>query len=172
MRKTNPVNCVIGIALLCAGLTLGGCASIFHSGNREITINTEPTGAKASISKLAGDVVNVQTTPCTVSLNPRRGYFKGQSYLLKLELLGYKTAEITLRPTLSGWYFANIIIGGAIGMVAVDPATGAMWNLAPDKIEQKLSADQASLIKNRNGFIVVLASELTDNERKRMVRIN
>jgi len=57
-------------------------------------------------------------------------------------------------------------------MVAVDPATGAMWNLAPDKIEQKLSADQASLIKNRNGFIVVLASELTDNERKRMVRIN
>jgi len=171
MPTKNPVSRAIGISLLCAGLTSGGCASIFHGGNREIKINTEPAGAKATISKPAGEVVTVQTTPCTVSLNPRKKYFQGQSYQLKLELDGYKTAEIELRPSISGWYFANIIIGGAIGMVAVDPATGAMWNIEPSKIEQKLTSNQAALIKNRDGFVVVLASSLTENERAGMVRI-
>ena len=163
---------MIGIALLCAGLNAGGCASIFNAGNRQITINTEPTGAKATVSKEAGDVVVVQTTPCTVSLDPRKGYFQGQTYRLKLELAGYKTEEVALRPSLSGWYFCNILIGGAIGMVVVDPLTGSMWNIEPDKVEQKLTTAQAALLKNRTGFVVVLVSELTANERKAMVKIN
>ena len=61
---------------------------------------------------------------------------------------------------------------GLIGMLAVDPATGAMWNIAPDKIQRKLDAGQNALIKNKTGFVVVLASELTPAEREQMVRLN
>ena len=171
MKANNPARLASGTALLCAGLITGGCASIVHSGNRSITINSTPPGATATISKAEGDIVTVEKTPCTVSLDPKRGYFKGQSYTLKLELAGYKTTELELRPTLSGWYFGNILLGGLIGMVAVDPVTGSMWNIEPDKIDQKLSPAQASAIRNKDGFVLVLASELTANEREHMTKI-
>jgi hypothetical protein len=57
-------------------------------------------------------------------------------------------------------------------MVVVDPLTGSMWNIEPDHIEQKLSASQAAIIRNRTGFVVVLVSELTSHEREHMARIN
>jgi len=163
---------VLIISLLFAGSFSGGCASIVHGGNRTLSINSEPSGAKASIRKAGGEVVVVQTTPCTVSLDPKGGYFKGQNYTLKLELDGYQTAEVELRPTLSGWYFGNIVFGGLIGMIAVDPVTGSMWNIEPAKIEQRLTSSQATMLKNKEGFIVVLASELTASERGAMTKIN
>lgn len=172
MQNPPLVRLVLTGALLLAGLASGGCASIVHGGNRTITINTVPAGAKASISKTTGEVVTVQTTPCTVALDPRRGYFKGQGYTLKLELAGYQTAEVQLQTTLSGWYFGNILLGGLIGMLAVDPVTGSMWNIEPNKIDQHLTAAQAALIRNREGFVIVLVSDLTAREREHMVRIN
>lgn len=137
-----------------------------------MTISTQPAGAKASIRKTGGEAVSVQSTPCTVSLNPKKAYFKGQSYTVKLELAGYQTTEVELRPALSGWYFGNIVFGGLIGMLAVDPVTGSMWNIEPGKIEQRLSAAQASVIRNGEGFVVVLASELTPGERAHMAKVN
>lgn len=150
-----------------------GCASIVHSGARTLNITSDPAGAKVTICKIdTTSVVAEGTTPYTVALSARRGYFKGQSYNVKFELQGYKTAEIVVRHELSGWYFGNIIFGGLIGMIAVDPATGAMWNLAPDKIEQKLSAGQASIIHSKDGFLVVLISEVTASEKANLTRIN
>jgi hypothetical protein len=160
------------LLLSCAAALVGGCASIVHGGNRTLTINTQPPGAKATISKLEGDLVSVTNTPCTVSLDPKRGYFKGQSYRLKLELTGYQTTQIELRSEMSGWYWGNILLGGLIGMLAVDPVTGSMWNIAPNKIEQTLTSSQTALIRDGKGFVVVLASNLTDAERAAAVKIN
>jgi hypothetical protein len=173
MQKQNPTKLVCLLLLTGLALSAGGCASIVHGGNRLLTISSDPAGAKATISKAnGGEVVSVTNTPCTVSLDPKRGYFKGQSYALKLELPGYQQAEVELRAELSGWYWGNILFGGLIGMLAVDPATGAMWNIAPNKIDQKLSPAQATLLRNGEGFLVVLVSELTDAERAAMVKIN
>lgn len=155
-----------------AAFLLGGCASIVHGGNRLLTISSDPTGAKASIRKAGGELVSVTSTPCTVSLDPKRGYFKGQSYTLTLELPGYQTTRVDLRAELSGWYWGNIIFGGLIGMLAVDPATGSMWNIAPNKIDHQLLPATSTLIRQGDGFVVVLVSELTDAERAAMVKIN
>ena len=57
-------------------------------------------------------------------------------------------------------------------MLIVDPLTGAMFNLAPDKIEQTLSASQAEVIRSGNGLLVILTSQATDHERADMVRVN
>ncbi len=83
----------------------------------------------------------------------------------------YSTAEVKLASSVSGWYFGNIAFGGFIGMLIVDPMTGAMFNLAPDKIEQPLTASQAQVIRNGSGFLVVLASQITEHERVEMVRV-
>jgi hypothetical protein len=172
MPNSTPARNVLSLALAGVAVLLGGCASIFNGGNRTLTINSDPPGAKATFSKLEGDVVTVKTTPCTVSLDPRRGYFKGQTYVLHLELAGYHAVDINLEPTLSAWYFGNIVLGGLIGMVAVDPVTGSMWNIEPSKIELKLTPTQASMLRNKTGFVVVLASELTPGERRAMTKLN
>ena len=175
MRNTKAVRCALAMGIVGASLFAGGCASIVHGGNRSISIATQPPGATASIRKTGGgvmDVVSVEKTPCTVSLDPKGGYFKGQSYTLRLELAGYKTTELELTPKMSGWYWGNLFIGGLIGMLAVDPATGAMWNIEPEKVDQKLRSGQSAMIKNKSGFVVVLESELTPAERMAMVRVN
>ena len=114
----------------------------------------------------------VDKTPFVATLDPKRGYFKGQSYTLRLELPGYQTTEVELTAKMSGWYWGNLVFGGLIGMLAVDPATGAMWNIAPDKIDHSLPTASSALLKDNKGFVVVLASELTPAEREHMVRVN
>ncbi len=171
IRFTSRALCVTALTALAVFST--GCSSIVHGGNRNITVNSAPSGAKVTVFKDGTtEAVHSGTTPVTLSLDPRGGYFKGQAYTLKFELTGYKATEVQLRPAMSGWYFGNIIFGGLIGMIVVDPLTGSMWNLTPDKIEHKLTAEQASLIKNQTGFLVILASQVTENERASMVKIN
>lgn len=175
MSRNRLVRGALAFGLVGASLFAGGCASIVHGGDREITVATQPPGATASVRKSGGsisDVVAVEKTPCTISLDPKKGYFSGQSYTLRLELPGYKVTEVDLTPKMSGWYWGNLLFGGVIGMLAVDPATGAMWNISPDKIDRKLAGGQAELIKNKTGFVVVLESELTPAERVAMVRVN
>jgi hypothetical protein len=159
--------------IVIVALLSSGCASIFNSGNRNIAINSQPSGAQVTVAKTnTGEMLySGVATPLTVSLPPKAGYFRGQHYTVSFKLAGYQSATVQIVPTISGWYFGNILLGGAIGMVIVDPLTGSMWNLTPDKIQQNLSPAQASLIKSGNGFVVVLASSLTDQERRDMVRV-
>jgi hypothetical protein len=164
----------VGVSLLsAAALFTSGCASIVHNGPRSLAVNSQPSGATVTISKLdTGELVHGGSTPMTVALSPKRGFFKGQSYKLRMELAGYQSTEVSIRPELSGWYFGNILFGGLIGMLIVDPATGAMWNLSPDKIDRTLSSEHAELLKSGDGFIVVMAAETSPIERANMVRIN
>lgn len=165
-------HCVISMTVLIA-LASSGCASILHGGKRTVSINTVPAGATASVTKANGtETVSVTTTPTTVTLNQRAGFFKGQSYNVKLELAGYNTVEVPLKATISGWYFGNILFGGLIGILIVDPATGAMWNLSPDKIDRTLSAKQISALQSGTGFVVVMLEQATESEKTKMVRVN
>jgi hypothetical protein len=40
---------------------------------------------------------------------------------------GYEEKIIPVNFKLNGWYFGNILIGGLLGMLIIDSATGAMW---------------------------------------------
>jgi hypothetical protein len=133
------------LALLGAlAILSSGCATIVHSGPRDVPVASTPPGATVTIYDRSGQQVMKQTTPFTASLRPKYAYFKGQEYRVVFEMPGYQPAEVQLRSSISGWYFANILFGGLIGMVIVDPNTGAMYNLMPNKIEQSLSP-QATL---------------------------
>jgi hypothetical protein len=157
-------------ASACVGIT--GCATIVHGGARPVSVASTPPGAKVSIYDRDNLLVLTSTTPFVAQLNPKYGYFKGQSYRLVFEMPAHATAEVRLDSSVSGWYWANFVFGGVIGMLIVDPLTGAMFNLTPDKIEQPLTASQAEVIRDRKGLLVVMASQLTEHERAGMVRIN
>jgi hypothetical protein len=160
------------IATFGACAALSGCASIVHGGPRAISVASSPSGAKVSIYDRSNTLVQTNTTPFVARLNTKYGYFKGQTYRLMFELPGHANAEVNLGSSVSGWYFGNIVFGGLIGMLIVDPLTGAMYNLTPEKIEQHLSDTQAQVIRDRKGVLVVLASQTTAHEREQMVRVN
>jgi hypothetical protein len=135
----------MGIKSLLVGLVLSvsalsGCASIVHNGPREVSIASEPPGAKVSIYNRSNALVSTNTTPFVAQLEPKYGYFKGQTYRLVFEKDGFTPSEATLKSEVSGWYFGNLVFGGLIGMLAVDPATGAMFNIVPAKVQHSLVA--------------------------------
>lgn len=130
--------CIATVLGACAAIT--GCATIVHNGPRQISVASTPPGAKVSIYDRSNSLVQVSTTPFLATLPTKFAYFKGQDYRLVFELPEHATAEVHLQSTVSRWYFGNLLFGGLLGMVIVDPSTGAMFNLAPQKIEQPLTA--------------------------------
>jgi hypothetical protein len=156
--------------VLCAAAS--GCATIVHGGPRMISVASAPPGAKVSIYDRDNNLVETNTTPFLAPLPTKYRYFQGQTYRLVFEMPGHATSEVRLESSLSGWYLGNILVGGLIGMLIVDPMTGAMYNLTPEKIEQPLSSNQAEVIRGKKGILVVLASQTTETERAQMVRVN
>ena len=134
----NPIRLLRCVVVGMLALNVVGCASIVHSGNRPVGINSDPQGAEVSITDRKGRIVSVGTTPMTAKLNPYGGYFRGQNYTATFELAGYATAQAPIEPELSPWFIGNIVFGGVIGLVVVDPLTGCMWNLRPLQIQQTL----------------------------------
>ena len=113
MSQSRMVRGALAFGILGASLFAGGCATIVNGGNREITVATQPPGATASVRRSGGDimdVVEVKKTPCTISLDPKKSYFSGQSYTLRLEMPGYKVNEVELTPKMSGWYWGNWLL--------------------------------------------------------------
>jgi hypothetical protein len=160
------------LLMVAAAVMTSGCASIVHGGPRSVPVASTPPGAKVSIYDRNDKMVMMNNTPFIASLPVKGGYFKGQSYRLVFEMPGYATSEVNLKPTVSGWYFGNILFGGLLGMLVVDPLTGAMYNLSPEKIEQPLTAAQAEVIEKGEGVMVVLLSQATESERQQMIRMN
>ena len=120
-------------------LTMSGCATIMDRGPREIPIASQPPGAKVSIYNRTNVLVTQQTAPFVAELNPKHGFFQGQRYRVVFEMTGYEPAEVQLKPRASAWYFSNVFLGGVIGLLIVDPATGAMFRLLPDEVDQVLT---------------------------------
>lgn len=122
-----------------ATVLLSGCASIFNGQTQTIAFQSEPTGAVLLVTNRAGEQVHSGTTPASVTLKRGAGYFKPESYTIRLTKPGFDTKEVVVTGTLSGWYIGNILFGGVIGMLAVDPVTGGMY-VFPDTVTTPLAA--------------------------------
>jgi len=123
---------VMGTAALTALISLGGCASIVSDSKPKVGVFASPKITTFTIADSTGRVVSKGTTPSQVILETSRGYFKRESYTITFHREGYADDVQKLRPSVSGWYWWNILLGGAIGMLIVDPLTGAMYTLPDD----------------------------------------
>jgi hypothetical protein len=159
-------SAIFGIASLC------GCASIVDSRTPKISINSSPAGARVIVFDKAEKEVVTGTTPFVATLKRSRGYFQGADYKLVFELAGHKRTEAMIHSKVNGWYVGNLFIGGLLGMLIVDPATGAMWSLHPTMIEQPLDKENAAMLREGKGFLVVLKQEATANELQKMEPLN
>lgn len=135
-----------GMAIV-LGFALSGCASIVSDSKPKVDVYSLPTKANYVIKDSMGGVVSKGVTPGAALLETGRGYFKSESYTVTFQKDGYTQTTIPLKSTVSGWYWGNLLFGGLIGMLIVDPLTGAMYTL-PEDATGNLSAvtlPQASL---------------------------
>ena len=111
-------------------LILSGCATVMNEHQSEVYIKTAPNDAKFDVYNSEGRLVETAMSPKIVTLKTSTGsYFGGETYTLKFQKPGYEPVTRTLDSDVSLWYFGNIIFGGFIGMLIIDPLTGAMWEL-------------------------------------------
>ena len=163
-------NLVFGSILL----GLSGCASIVGETSQNIGISSQPKEASVVITDENGDHVFEGTTPATVNLDKGDGYFSGQSYMIRISKSGFESQTIPVTAQPNGWYIAgNFVFGGLIGWFIVDPATGAMWNLTPDKIHASLHDQESGEVSACDGHQVkvTLLENVPKDLRSQMIRI-
>lgn len=158
------VGSVVRIAAVFVMLVLQGCASILGDSRYPVSVSSAPPGASFEIADKNGQIVHSGHTPSTVTLKSGKGYFSGQTYTLRFKKDGYPERSVTLDSSVSGWYWGNIVFGGLIGMLIVDPATGAMYKL-PDFV----SADMGVPIAERGGLSVGMIDSLTASQRADLI---
>jgi hypothetical protein len=114
---------------LCTPVIFSSCATIFGRSSYPVSVHTEPSGSNISITDKKGREVYKGKSPSTVMLKSSAGFFSKAEYQVKITANGYDEQIIPVLYKLNGWYFGNILIGGLVGMLIIDPATGAMWKL-------------------------------------------
>ena len=142
MRPASPFKISI-IAI--AAFAVTGCASIVSDSKYPVAVTSSPSGAAYEIFSESGISVRSGVTPDEVTLRAGAGYFDGEKYTVTYRKDGYTSSTQTLESGIDGWYWGNIVIGGLIGMLIVDPATGAMYTL-PEKINSTLTVAPVSAI--------------------------
>jgi hypothetical protein len=151
------------LALLLTGCILSSCATITRGRNEVISVDSNPSGADATISCI-GNISATGTTPARLTI-PR----KAEGCHINIEKSGMKMQEIQLERGFNGSYWLNFvptvgfpiaIIGsafgdrggnyttwlavgtfGAAGFI-VDRVTGAMYDHNPSVVKVKLEAAQ------------------------------
>jgi len=119
------------LILLTAVSSLCGCATLTRGTTENLSIQTEPAGATATLS--SGHMCK---TPCVIELKRKNNVH------VKLEKSGYETVDTDVNSEIAGAGAAgmagNVLLGGIIG-AGVDAATGATKRLNPNPLVVKMN---------------------------------
>lgn len=130
MKKINLFACV-------SLVTLGGCASIVTGQNQSVSVDTFPEkGASCKLSNDKG-TWHIPSTPGSTTV--LRAY---SDLTVSCEKPGCGSGTTTVKSSVKGMTFGNILAGGVIG-AAVDCGTGSAYDY-PTNIEVKLDGDKQS----------------------------
>lgn len=132
-----------------------GCASIVSRSEWPVMVVSDPLGAAVTVRNEQGAVIWTAVTPASIMLRSGDGYFSKAHYTLNFEKEGYETASRQLSASVNNWYWGNIIFGGLIGMLAVDPGTGAMWKIddfvAETMSRRPAAASPVEIVEGQSG---------------------
>lgn len=153
-----------------------GCASIVSRSKYDVTINSVPTQAVVRVLDRKGVEVAAGQTPVTLRLKAGNGFFRSARYTLVFSKEGYEDKHMPLETNLDPWYLGNLLFGGVIGFLIVDPATGAMWKIEDSMISVSLApqAKPIAVAKEEGGkkeLNVYALSDIPAELRQHMVAI-
>ncbi|CAA9889623.1 conserved exported hypothetical protein [Candidatus Methylobacter favarea] len=160
-----------GIIALVVGTTvMSGCASIVSQSNWPVAIKSTPEASAFTITNQKGEKIHTGTTPATVNLPSGAGFFDGETYTLHFTKDGFQEKTATLDTRLNGWYFGNLIFGGIIGILIIDPATGAMFKL-PETFSADLTAQFSSIGPSSTEFKIISLNNVPQELRSQLILV-
>jgi hypothetical protein len=150
------------------------CATVVKGGKETMYVTTEPQGANIVVKNKFGGTVTAGETPIVLNLDKGAGYFSGAEYFVEINKQGYQPRTVSIGSSVNGWYVAgNLIIGGLIGWLIVDPASGAMWTLAPDRSVASLTEEEKKALGvTTNTLKIVLLEDAPQNIKDKMVPVS
>jgi hypothetical protein len=119
------------------------CASIVSRSRYPVTLDSTPRGASVTITDRHGIQVFSGVTPTMIKLKSSAGFFQNARYSVTITKPGFAAKTVELKATINGWYFGNLLFGGLLGMLIIDPATGAMYRLNTLDINETLQAENS-----------------------------
>ena len=150
-------------------LTLSNCATVFNRSTQPVQVTSQPAGLSFVVTDGDGTKVTSGVTPGEVRLSTSPGYFRAANYTFTFSKGGKVLGTRTLNAHVTGWYAGNILIGGLIGMIVVDPLTGSMYTL-PNEVE--FSGQIAKVDHPSAGSLAILTvDQLSADQRARLVRL-
>jgi hypothetical protein len=157
--------------LLAASLLLTSCASIVSKSSYPISIKSTPSEAKITITDKKGVEVFSGNTPATLKLNSGAGFFTKARYQVTFEKDGYQSRTVPVDFKIDGWYFGNLVFGGVIGLLIIDPATGAMYKLDTEFLNETLVPANESIVLN-NGLNILDINELPSGWEEHLLALD
>lgn len=154
-------------AVACS-ILLSSCASIVSSASRDVSIQSNPSGLSFAVANRAGEVVHTGTTPQVVNLTARGGFFVPQRYTIEVKRAGKVVGKQEVTAGLNGWYVGNILFGGLVGLIIVDPLTGAMYRM-PATI--KVDANSSLAGDAPRSLSIASVDTLAPAQRAKLVRL-
>lgn len=133
---------MLAFSVFCTMFT--ACASIVSYSKWPVRVTTTPPGALVTITDASGRRIHEGVTPANVDLRSSQGYFKREKYEVTFDLNGYRRT-VPLECKINGWYWGNLFIGGAIGLLIIDPATGAMYKFRKDYINERMIVETGEI---------------------------
>lgn len=157
-------------ASLVATMAMTSCATVFNRPVQPVKVTSEPSGMSFTVKTPDGEVVGQGVTPGEVRLKTSSAYFRPATYQFEFRRGGKLIGTRTLTGELSGWYVGNVLIGGLIGMIVIDPLSGAMFTLPNDVHQSGAPLASIEMTEGRS-LAVVSIDTLSSDERARLVRL-
>ncbi len=149
-------------------LFFSSCATIVSKSNWPFSVDTNPAGAKVVITNKKGVEVFSGKTPVALKLKSGAGFFTKESYTVALSMNGYESKKVNVECKINGWYFGNIVFGGLIGLLIIDPATGAMYRLDSLGITENLTQSTSTT----SSLNILDKNQIPKSWEEHLVKIN
>ena len=150
-----------------------GCATIVGKDLFTVPFQSNPDGASVTVKDEKGMVLYTGTTPTMFTLKAGESYFHAKSYIVTFSKAGYTDQTITVKAEMSGWYWGNLLFGGLVGLLIVDPISGKMWKLPDTPVFGNLTqGEKVSLNGEGRSLKIVAIDQVPENMRQKLIRIN
>ncbi len=129
--------------LLIVAILASGCATIFTGKYQNVSVTSEPPGAKVS----AGNGLSI-TTPGTFKL------VRNRHYTLIAEYPGAAPQQKKLNRKVQGWFWGNILLVSCTGCV-VDLTSGSAYKLTPDKVHFDFASTGIAAANRKRSYLQI-----------------